>query len=224
MYKLEQDAIALADVVITCSEKDRLKYVEMGARKVISYPNIYPTKEFEPCNKDQAPSISIVLPRHWGHKAGKSLEQVFKALSCVDRRIRVYMIGIEPQQAPRNIELQYYECIPSKLDYLKTLSKSWIGINIGIHMGGTNQRKYDYAMAGLVVFSDNFGARGDLLPYEYTYVDRHDLAAKLEQFLKLGKKKIAEMGIQNRKQALSLAEKQREKLLRAVNNMVFYNR
>jgi hypothetical protein len=224
MYKLEQDAIALADVVITCSEKDRLKYVEMGARKVISYPNIYPITEFKPCDKDQAPSISIVLPRHWGDRADKSLEQIFKALSCVDREIRVYMIGTKPEQVPRNIGLQYYEGIPSRLDYLRTLSKSWVGINIGIHMGGTNQRKYDYAMAGIVVFSDNLGARGDLLPYEYTYVDSHDLAAKLEQLLNFGKKKMVEMGIQNRKQAISLAEKQREKLLETMNRMVFHNR
>ncbi len=223
MYKLERDAIGLVDLVIACSEMERLKYIEMGARKAISYPNIYPIAEFEPCDKDQVPSISIALPKHWGSRAERSLKEIFKALSLVDRKIRVYMIGIEPQQVPRNIGLQYYERIPSKLDYLRTLSKSWIAINIGIHMGGTNQRKYDYAMAGVVVFSDNLGARGDLLPCEYTYVDSHDLAAKLEQSLKLGREKIVEMGIQNRKQAISLAEKQREKLLRTVNSMVFHD-
>jgi len=222
MYKLERDAIALADVVIACSEMDRLKYVEMGARKAIFYPNIYPITEFEPCDKDQTPSISIVLPEHWGPRADRSLEEIFKALSCVNRKIRVYLIGIEPQKVPRNIELQYYKRIPNKLDYLRTLSKSWIGINIGIHKGGANQRKYDYAMAGLVVFSDNLGARGDMLPYEYTYVDSHDLAAKSEQLLKFGKEKIIEMGIQNREQAISLAETQREKLLRTVNSLVFH--
>lgn len=164
MYKLERDAIALADVVIASSEMERLKYVEMGARKAIFYPNIYPITEFEPCDKDQVPSISIVLPKHWGSRGDRSLEEIFKALSCVDRRIRVYMIGIEPQQVPRNIGLQYYERIPGKLDYLRTLSKSWIGINIGIHMGGTNQKKYDYAMAGLVVFSDNLGIEETCFP------------------------------------------------------------
>ena len=224
MYKLERDAIALADLVIACSERDRLKYVEMGSRNAVFYPNIYPITEFEPCDKDQAPSISIVLPKHWGSRAYRSLEEIFKALSCVNRKIRVYLIGIKPHRVLRNIELQYYECIPSKVDYLRTLSKSWIGINIGIHMGGTNQKKYDYAMAGTVVFSDNLGARGDLLPYEYTYVDNYDLAAKLDQLLRLGEEKIVKMGVQNRKQAMSLAEKQREKLLKTVNNMVFHNR
>jgi hypothetical protein len=216
MYKLERDAVGLADVVIACSEMERLKYVEMGARKAIFYPNIYPITEFEPFDKDQSPSISIVLPEHWGLRAERSLNEIFEALSCINMKIRVYMIGIEPKQVPINVKLQYYKCIPRKLDYLRTLSKSWIGINVGIHMAGTNQKKYDYAMAELVVLSDNLGARGDLLPHEYTYVDNHDLAAKLEQLLEFGKKKLQEMGVENRIQTLSLAEKQKNELLRAV--------
>jgi len=223
MYKLERGAIALADVVIACSERDRLKYIEMGANKAVFYPNIYPLKEFEPGVKDQSPSISIVSRGHWGSKADRSLEEIFKALSSSCRTIKVYIIGIEPKQVPKNIRLQHFGFMPSKLDYLNILSKSWIGINIGFHMAGSNERKYDYAMAGLVVFSDNLGARGDLLPHEYTYVDSHDLAAKLEQLLQFGKEKIVEMGVQNRKQALSLAEKQREKVLTTVNSMVFPN-
>jgi hypothetical protein len=221
MYKLEHKAIASADVVIACSERDRLKYVEMGAKKTIYYPNIYPTAEFIPCDKDQDPSISIVLREHWGLRAQTSLEQVFRALACIDKKIKVYMIGMKPQNVPRNIELQLYDFISSRLDYLKILSKSWIGINIGVHMGGTNQRKYDYAIAGLVVLSDCFGARGDLLPYEYTYVDHHDLAAKLKQLLELGNQKIVKMGLENRKQAISLAEKQIKKLLKSVANILF---
>jgi hypothetical protein len=221
MYKLEREAIALADVVIACSERDRLKYIEMGAKKAVFYPNIYPVTEFEPSDKDQTPSISIVLRGHWGSRASRSLEEIFEALSKVHKKIRVYIIGIEPQQVSRNIELHQIGFIPSKLDYLRTLSKSWIGINIGIHMAGSNERKYDYAMAGLVVLSDKLGARGDLLPYEYTYVDSHDLAAKLDQLLDFGKEKIAEMGTQNRKHAISLAKKQREKLLNTINSMIF---
>jgi hypothetical protein len=224
MYKFERDAIALVDLVIACSERDRLRYVEMGARKAVYYPNIYPISEFEPTSKDQTPSISIVLREHWGSRANRSLKEIFKALSLVESKIRVYMIGMKPQQVPRNIELQNYDFIPSKLNYLSTLSRSWIGINIGIHMGGSNERKYDYAIAGTVVFSDALGARGDLLPHEYIYVDSHDLAAKLEQLLKFGKEKIEEMGLQNRKQALSLAEEKREELLKTANDTVFQNR
>jgi hypothetical protein len=222
MNKLERAAIAQVDLVIACSERDRLKYIEMGAKKAVYYPNIYPIKEFESSVKDQLPSISIVSRGHWDLKAERSLEEIFKALSYSSRTIKVNVIGIKPKKFPKNIRLQHYEFIPSKLDYLKILSESWIGINIGFHMAGTNERKYDYAMSRLVVFSDTMGARGDLLPHEYTYVDSQDLAAKLEQLLQFGKEKIVEMGDQNRHQALSLAEKQREILLGTVNDIIMH--
>jgi len=115
------------------------------------------------------------------------------------------MIGIKPKRVPKNVKLEYKEFIQSKLDYLKVLSKSWIGINVGIHKAGTNERKYDYAEAGTVVFSDTLGARGDLLP--------HELAAKIGQLLEFGKASLIEMGKENRDQVLSIAEKQRLKLL-----------
>jgi hypothetical protein len=55
-------------------------------------------------------------------------------------------------------------------------------------------------------------------------IDSYDLAAKLEQLLQFGEEKIVEMGAQNRKQALFLAKKQREKLLATLNSMVFLYR
>ena len=76
-------------------------------------------------------------------------------------------------------------------------------------------------MAGLVVFSDKIGVRGDLLTYEYTYVDGNDLAAKLDQLLDFGKEQIVAMGTQNRKQAMSLADKQCEKILETINTVAF---
>jgi len=212
MYRLEKKAVAVADLVIACSERDMLTYVEMGARKTVFYPNIYPIARFEPYVKDQSPSLSIVLRGHWGKEAIRSLKEVFEALSHINKEIKVYMIGVKTQKVSKNIDLQHLNFIPNKLSYLRILSKSWIGINIGIHMAGANERKYDYAMAGLVVFSDKFGARGDLLPHEYTYVDGNDLAAKLNQLLDFSKRKISEMGLQNRTHAISLADKQRKKI------------
>jgi hypothetical protein len=218
MYKLEKDSITLPDLVIACSERDRLKYIKLGGKKVFFYPNIYPIN-FELSQKDASPSIAIVLRGHWGSKAKKSLEKIIITLACIDKPIKVYMIGIKPQQPKRNVVLKHYEYIPSREDYLEIISKSWIGINLGIHSGGSNQRKYDYALAGLVVFSDTFGARGDLLPNEYTYVDYFDLVAKLNQLLSLGKERIVEMGQQNRKQALSLAKEKREELIKTINEI-----
>ncbi len=220
MYKLEHDAIAAAELVVACSNRDRLKYMEMGAKKVVFYPNIYPVAEFKPDIKDYRPTLSIVSRGHWGSKLEESMDEIFKALSFINGAITVYVIGSKPKKVPKNVRLIHYSFVPSKLDYLKILSKSWMGINLGFHMAGSNERKYDYAMAGLVVFSDMIGARGDILPHEYTYVDSYDLASKIEQLLQFGKEKIMEMGEQNRKQAINLAEKQREQVLGAINSLI----
>jgi hypothetical protein len=220
MRKLEHDAIALSDMVIASSERDRLKYLEMGAKKAVFYPNIYPILEFELGAKDQSPSICIISREHWGSKSYKSLEDIFKALSLLDYTINVYVIGVKPKFVPKNIRIKHYDFLPSKLDYLNVLSKSWIGINIGFHLAGSNERKYDYALAGQVVLSDSLGARGDLLPHEYAFVDSQDLAAKIEQLLQFGKDRILLMGVRNREQALFLAEKQKEQIRVAINDLV----
>ena len=223
MFKLERDAIIHTDLVVACSERERLKYVELGAKNTIFYPNLYPTKGFEPSYKDKIPSICIVLREHWGSRSEQSVETIFKALAYLNMQIRVYMIGIKPKRVPKNVILENNEFIPNKLDYLKIISKSWLGINVGIHLAGTNGRKYDYAEAGTVVFSDRLGVRGDLLPYEYAYVDHHDLAAKIGQLFQFGRERLLKMGQENRKVALSIAENRRQELLKIINNITFGN-
>ena len=208
MYKLECEILKIADLVITCSERDQFRYIDMGAKNAIFYPNIYPIKEFEPSIKDEVPSLIIAFQSRWGDRSIHDFYSIFEALSKVNGKLKVYAIGVKPKHVPRNIEVEYYEYITNKSDYMRILSKSWIGINIGIHRAGSNERKYDYAMAGLVVFSDTLGCRGDLLPHEYTFLDDNDLAAKLEQFMKFSKEKITEMGLENQRYSLSFAEKQ----------------
>ena len=220
MFRLEQDAVVSIDLVVACSERERLKYLEMGARRAIFYPNMYPTKDFEPCEKDEIPSISIVLRSHWGSSAKQSLDIILEGLTCLSRQIKVYLIGIQSKEVSKNIMIEHFEFIPRKSDYLKVLSKSWVGINVGIHMAGTNERKYDYAEAGTVVFSDKLGVRGDLLPHEYAYVDSHDLAAKLGQLFEFGRDSLIEMGKENRKVALSLVENERQKLLDNLSKII----
>ncbi len=208
MYRFELSAMAQIDLVIACSERDRIKYVEMGAKKTVYYPNIYPIKSFKPSPKENFPMITVISRWHWDNQAESSLQEILKALALSSRDITLNIIGIKPKSIPSNVSLRYYEHIPSKAEYLTLLSKSWIGINVGFHLAGSNERKYDYALSGLVVLSDTMGARGDLLPYEYTFVDRHDLVAKLEQLLQLGEDRLIEMGAENRVQALELANNQ----------------
>lgn len=223
MFRLERDAIANVDLVVACSETEKLKYLDMGAKKAIFYPNIYPTKKFEPDKKDEIPSISIILRDHWGFRAKQSLRKVFNAIEGINRQLKVCLIGMKPPRIPNNITLEHHRFIQSKMDYLKLLSRSWIGINIGIHMAGTNERKYDYAEAGLVVFSDTIGVRGDLLPNEFSYVDSHDLTAKLKQLLEFDSAMLFQMGKANRSQVLSLAEKERLKTFGYLSQIVIDN-
>jgi hypothetical protein len=219
MQKFEQNKIARPNLVLACSERDSIKYLEMGARKVVYYPNIYPAPEFEMPEKDQTPSICIIMRGHWGNKTSRPLKETFRALSYISQRVRVYTFGVKPQNIPKNVDLHYYDYIPSRLDYLRTLGKSWIGINLGVHAGGSNQRKYDYALAGLVVFSDKYGVRGDLLPHEFSYIDSYDLTAKINQLLTFDKKRIFEMGIENQKYVLSFAKNKQSDLEEAVKNL-----
>jgi hypothetical protein len=221
MLKFEQTAVPLFDLVIACSERDRLKYIELGAKKAIFYPNIYPVADFSPSSKVQNPSVCIVLRSHWGSRAEESLREVFKALSCINRTINVTLIGMSPSQVPKNVRVSHYAYIGTKSEFLTVLSESWVGINLGIHAGGTNERKYDYGMASLVVLSDTLGVRGDLLPHEYAYLDYYDLAAKLDQLFDLGREEINQMGIQNQKSVISLAMGQKEELLKAIHNSNF---
>ena len=219
MYRFEQRSIVLADLVIACSQRDKLKYLEMGAKEVTYYPNIYPLNKLGEVAKDPNASVSIVLKEHWGIRGNSLLEDVLVALGKVNQKIRIYMIGTKPLSIPKNIDLRYYDYIPGRSDYLRTLSTSWIGINLGVHAGGSNQRKYDYAMAGLVVFSDKLGARGDLLPHEYTFTDIFDLTAKLQQLVNLGKEEVAAMGAENRRYALSLAKQKHDELSMKIKDM-----
>ena len=134
MFRLEQDALSKIDLVVACSEMERLKYLEMGARKTIFYPNVYPSMDFEPVEKDQIPSVTIVLREHWGRNAKESLKKILYSLECLGRNVRVYLIGIKQTESPCNVEIIHYAFLTSKAEYLEILSKSWIGINIGIHL------------------------------------------------------------------------------------------
>ena len=219
IFRLERDAISNFDLVIACSEMERLEYLEMGARRAIFYPNIYPTEDFNPIDKDEFPSICIVLKEHWGSAAVESLNTIIEALGKIKTKIKVYMIGMNPHKVPKNVQIEQKSFIPSKTEYLRLISKSWIGINFGIHMAGTNERKYDYAEAGLVVFSDEIGARGDLLPHEYTFVDKYDFIAKLCKLIEFGKPCLTKMGEKNRQTTLSIAEQGTKKLQNFLNEL-----
>jgi hypothetical protein len=220
MSKFERNFVSQVDLVIACSKMEQLQYLGMGAKKAIIYPNLYPSLDFEPGEKDQTASICIVMREHWRSRGERALKKIFKAVGSLDKQIKVYMIGMKPQEVPKNVVIEYNRFAPSIMDYLRIISKSWIGINIGIHKGGTNKRRYDYAEAGLVVFSDTLGSRGAILPREFVFSNYQDLASKLKKLLEYDKAQLIEMGKENRKYVLNLAEKKRKELLREVGNLI----
>ena len=219
MYNLEKSLISKTDLVIACSERDKLKYENLGFNQVIFYPNLYPYSEFNVLDKDETPSVCLVIKEHWGSRVYKSFNDVINSLSLIPKKIKLYSIGIKPKQIPSNVELLHYKFIPKKLDFLKILSKSWVGINLGIHFAGTNERKYEYAISGLIVFSDIFGARGDFIPNEYAYVDFYDLAAKLNQIFQLSKKQIFRKGFENRNHVIIFSKNQKDILLESLTTL-----
>ena len=64
------------------------------------YPNVYPIKEFEPHQKEKEPSICISFQSRWGNKGIEDFYSIFEALSKINERIKVYAIGVKPQQVP----------------------------------------------------------------------------------------------------------------------------
>jgi hypothetical protein len=218
--KLEDNVIAQADLIIACSERDQLKYTEKNAKKVVFYPNIYPLQGVKPVEKAQSPTICVVLKDYWGSQADSALEEILRAMALLTVKVTVVVIGKKPQKMPKNASLQYYKSIPDKAEFLRIMGKAWVCINVGFHLGGSNERKNDYSMAGCVVLSDRLGARGDFLPFEYTYVDCHDLTAKLKQLFRLGRNRLQEMGAENHEYILRFAEGQKEKLRDSIYSLL----
>lgn len=219
MYDFEKSLISKTDLIIACSERDKQKYEDLDINQVIFYPNLYPDSEFNVLNKDETPSVCLVIKEHWGNRSYESLNFVINSLSSIPKKIKLYLIGMKPKKIPSNLELLHYKFIPNKIDFLKILSKSWVGINLGIHFAGTNERKYDYAVSGLIVFSDIFGAKGDFIPNEYTYVDFYDLKAKLNQIFQLSKEEIFRKGLENRNYIINFAKNQKDILLKVIKTL-----
>lgn len=68
MFKLEREILQRADLVIACSERDQLRYIEMGTKNVIFYPNIYPIMYFETGPQRQKPKYKYSLAKPLGNK------------------------------------------------------------------------------------------------------------------------------------------------------------
>ena len=90
------------------------------------------------------------------------------------------------------------------MSFLNHLARGHIGINYAYKPMGTNVKWFDFALARLVILSRIVGTRGELLPYEYTYLDYANLKIKLSKLLEYD---LGKMGYENMVEALSIASK-----------------
>ena len=199
LEKVERRIITSSDLVLAVSMRDfkvfKHKYgVDDG--KVIFLPNIYPVDGLE-LSKFKSPSISLILPDNWGTNAIHStISYISEAVRMSEKVKKLVIVGriagkISQQKKWGDAVIETYSFIRSRRKFLETIGKAHIGVNFAFKSAGTNVKKYDYALTKQVVLSNFIGAKGDLLPYEYTFLDKYDLASKIDQifdrdYLKMG--------------------------------------
>jgi len=201
IWKSEKEAVNLADLVIVASYRDLLlynKYYECPIEKIAVLPNIYPLN-FNICKED-SPTVAVILGDHWGKSVIYSLANILSGLKNLN--LKIISVGnlLTKKLKHMGLNVEGYDYILGRRNFLEIISKAQIGINYGINLGGTNVRKFDYALSALVVLSSPLGSRGEPLPYEYTFTDAEDLKTKLRFLLE---RDLKRMGEENRRFALS---------------------
>lgn len=215
IFKLEKHLTNISDIILTSSYRDFLsyiKYYKIDKEKLTILPNIFPT-DFKLAKKSE-PKIAVILGDHWGLHIINSLVDILTELN-----IGVISIGKTLTEKLKNkkIDVEGYDYIPTRKEFLETLSKAQIGINYAIGKGGTNVRKYDYALSGLVVLSSPIGARGEPLPYEYVFIDTEDFKTKIKFLLE---NDLNTMGEINRQFVLSYFKICQQELSKCISSLL----
>lgn len=222
-------ALRKTDLLVVASERDRLSYLSHGILaedRVVVYPNIFPPapgwEGGAELKRSSAPFTLAMVATGWLGERGSREDAEFlgSALRLLPRaRVRVLSFGDELGAAlarvlPDTVELRAFGRVPERDDFLRALSGAHAGLNLAHWAGGTNVKKYDYALAGLVVLSNPLGARGGLIPHEWTFADGADLVAKVAELMDLGSSTAARMGREN-SEAVVRAEGSAASVLRA---------
>lgn len=204
-------ALENCDIVVAASHRDRLRYLAHGklpARDIVVYPNIFPPQdEAPPLQAKTGPFTVASVQSRWSGRSGalEDAKEIASALGLLPGGAEVRVIAFGPDLPgllrgmlqPR-FELEAIGQVPGRGEFIQSLARAHVGINLGRWMGGTNVKKYDYAIAGAVVLSNSPGSRGELLAHEYAFADRHDLAAKLCELSERPRDEVARMGQENR--------------------------
>jgi len=214
--KIEKEIMNKADVIFATSMRDSRIFEDkygISCRKIVVFPNIFPLEGLK-LSKEKMRSVSLVVSGKWDRKyVEKMLEKLHRSILICQSVDKIIFVGPILSEFSRRKKwpcmVEAYDFIESRREFLETIGKAHIGLNFSFRLGGTNVRKYDYALTAQVVLSDTLGTRGDLLPHEYVFVDEYDLASKIDQifdgnYLKMGK--------ENALFAHTLYEKAKEKI------------
>jgi hypothetical protein len=221
----EGNLIENTDLVVVSGCRDKELYrKEYGLKeeKLVTYANVFPpidppytlNKLEKTIIQDKYSQISIVLNAGFKLSEENLRQYVYEVNEAVKEMegLRVVALGDRISKVAREIKwgnnkLDVSPHIPDRISFLNYLSRGHIGINYAYKPMGTNVKRFDFALAGLVILSRIMGARGELLPYEYTYLDYADLKVKLSKMLGYDLENLKKMGYKNRVEALNIASK-----------------
>lgn len=228
-------ALGGTDLLVAASERDRLAYLShgvIGEDQVMVYPNIFPpgpgwegTPAFE---RASMPFTLAMVETGWLGRKGAKEDAEFAAgalgLLPRDRKVRVLAFGdllwSELRRAlPGSIEVVGGGRVPGRDGFLRALSGAHAGVNLARWSGGTNVKKYDFALAGLVVLSNPLGTRGGLIPHEHAFSDAADLAADLLELTSQGSARVVRMGDENSRAVRTAAKGASESLMGRVKEL-----
>ncbi|MCS7142380.1 MAG: hypothetical protein NZ920_01100 [Aigarchaeota archaeon] len=216
----ERRFMEMMDLVITSSYRDRYYYQKAFsdyASKFLVIPNCFPPISYisspeRTLSRDVADSkigIAITGPSGLGSKAAAEfVSTVGAAFKNLDRKDvvlylygKVYDLISQRADAIKGVEVVNMGLERDRAKYIHKLSSARIGINHTNKHSAANTKKFDYALAGLVILSNPLGAKGEPLPYEYTYIDEGDLRVKLEWLIE-NVERLMSWGEENYMQAI----------------------
>lgn len=217
---------------IVASDRDYLLYktsYNLPTNKMVVYPNIYPL--FLPPSKEDNINLAtekesiqtIVL--NMGSKVKDdvcgSLIRTVNMASEMVKGLKIMIIGDRLATLARNyswnVNVEYIPHITDRFRFILKMSTGHIGVNFSYKGVGTNIKKFDYALAGLVVLSNTQGCKGELIPYEYTFFDEADFYVKLTDLLRSD---LLNFGHENRRCVLSRAQRSYQELYKTMTSIV----
>jgi hypothetical protein len=206
----------LNPLTIVVSYRDKILYEEAAKlSRVVVFPNIYPPvdEKFEPrmpTKQTERDVLHVVAVKGAdSHYSTKLAEFIRLAKKYYVRNMRLTVITSHKPTyehlgtlADNKITTRVMESIPDRFEFLKVLSEHHIGLIelYGKRWGGTNVRKYDYALAGIVPASLWWNIPGEPIN-EIPFLDLPDLVGKLAY---LTPEELYKRGLENQTRALEI--------------------